>query len=461
MKTLKICLALLLVLAMLTGTAALAARIDVVTTKPEEPAEESPAEESPAEEPPAAEPLSPEAQQALDEGIAWFYGHTDEGFNKEAALDALQRAADAGSGEAWYYIGRLWENGCASGRYAEAMACYDRAIELGFAKGYFGKGELYREGLGVEKDPNTAYDLYTQAISLGCAGAHVGYGNTHRFGDGAEISGISAIDHYTAALGCGDYELENLARFGIARVYEEGLPDVEQDYAQALEWYSLGADAGFGSSINNIGVMYEKGWGVEPDFDAAGTWFERAAFHGDAMASYNLAWRYLDETLMEPDEETALQLFQHAAENGCTDAQVILGDVFYGGYLGMEQNFAQAMDWYLIAVEANDPSAMESIGELYYYGDDFVGEDYAQAAEWFTRAADNGSAEAMDYLGYMYIYGQGVDEDYAAALDWYVQALQNADGDEQLAETIRSELGILVDEGFTTWDELDAMIAGA
>ena len=426
MKTARILLALLLVLSALTGPIALAAEADPVT------------------------------QQLLDTGIAAYFGLTDVGFDRETALENLQMAADRGSGEAWYYIGRLYEKSCATGRYQQAMECYDRAIELGCAKGYFGKGELYRQGFGVEKDPTYAYSLYEQAVNLGCLGANVGFGNMCRFGDGTDLSGESAIYFYSLALDCGDYELVNLARHGIASVYKLGVGGVEVDFEQALAWYMLAADDNFGYSMTNLGVMYELGEGVEPSKELADAWYNRASFHGDGMAVWKLAWDYLE--LMEPDYATGYSMFEYAATLGNTPAQLELGEVFFYGELGMEQNYAMALDWFNIALEANEPEAMYWIGKIYYYGDDTVPVDKATAAAWFQMAADNGDPHAMDYLGYMYIYGQGVEQNYEAALNWFVNALWYAGDNQSLIDTVCEDIDILVSLGYTTWDEVDAIV---
>lgn len=204
--------------------------------------------------------------------------------------------------------------------------------------------------------------------------------------------------------------------------------------------------------------MYYNGNGVEPDPDMALTWYERASFHGTGLAVYNLAWRYLDESFMEPDEATAVAMFERAASLGCLEAMLILGDGYYYGYYGLEENEAMALDWYNVALEDNSPEAMYQIGKIYYYGGDYIAEDEATAAEWFRRAADNGSAGAMNYLGYMYVYGQGVEVDYAAALDLFVQAAWSAGDDENLTETIRDDIDLLVQDGYTTWDEVNALI---
>ncbi len=50
-----------------------------------------------------------------------------------------------------------------------------------------------------------------------------------------------------------------------------------QDYAEAAKWYRKAADGGLGSAQTNLGVLYEKGFGVTQDFAQAALWYRKAA----------------------------------------------------------------------------------------------------------------------------------------------------------------------------------------
>ena len=55
------------------------------------------------------------------------------------------------------------------------------------------------------------------------------------------------------------------AHFRIGVIYDEG-NTIKQDYAEAMRWYTLVADKGHVDAQINLGVMYDRGWGVEPNF---------------------------------------------------------------------------------------------------------------------------------------------------------------------------------------------------
>ena len=400
-----------------------------------------------------------EAAQKLGEGIDYFLGLAEGGYDREAALAAFEAAANAGSGDAWYYIGQLYANSAATGRYQQAMACYDTAISLGSAKGYYGKAGLYENGYGVPKDYDQARALFEQAVNSGFTGGYMGLGRMASRGEGVEADGIQALNLYVAALSCGDYEFVNRARHSIGNTYLEGAPGVPADYGLAMNWFRQAADEGYHSAMNNIGYMYDHGCGVEQDGAEAMAWFERSAFRGDDVAVYNMALHYRDGNGVARDDARALQLIEYSASLGYTLAQRTMGDIYYYGRYGVEVDNAMAMDWYKIAAEANDADALLRIGKMYYHGYG-VSADDAEAVKWFLRAADEGSADAMDYIGYMFIYGQGVEQNNDAALNWLVRAARAAEGDEDKLDTILSDIGLLVDKGYVDWDTVDALIAG-
>jgi len=59
---------------------------------------------------------------------------------------------------------------------------------------------------------------------------------------------------------------------------------VPQDYAEAVKWYRLAAEAGLNAAQNNIGQMYYAGHGVPQDNVLAHMWFNLAAVGGNPIA---------------------------------------------------------------------------------------------------------------------------------------------------------------------------------
>ena len=76
-------------------------------------------------------------------------------------------------------------------------------------------------------------------------------------------------------------------------------------------------------------------------------------------------------------------------------------------------------------LKAGAESAASSQLGLRYENGDGVEQDYAKAASWYLIAAQRGDALAQNNLGVMYETGRGVPKDCNAAYKWYLQAAKN------------------------------------
>lgn len=155
----------------------------------------------------------------------------------------------------------------------------------------------------------------------------------------------------------------------------------KQSYIEALNWWKEAAKRGYTVAMNNIGLTYANGHGVEQSFSEAFKWWHQAAFLGNAWAMNNI------------------------------------GDLYENG-LGVEQNLIMAMTWYQSAAEQGERMGMYNIGLLYQAGKG-VDRDYGAAMEWFHKAADKGDASAMHSIGVLYAEGRGVEADPVEAHAWY------------------------------------------
>lgn len=95
-----------------------------------------------------------------------------------------------------------------------------------------------------------------------------------------------------------DGSLKALQRQGIvseqaAALTERGLEALDDDRpAAALGWFLRAARAGSTNAMNNLGYLYEKGWGAIPSAQEALRWYERAAQAGHMHAMRNAARFY-------------------------------------------------------------------------------------------------------------------------------------------------------------------------
>jgi len=187
----------------------------------------------------------------------------------------------------------------------------------------------------------------------------------------------------------------------------------KQSYVEALNWWKEAAKRGYTVAMNNIGLLYAKGNGVEQDYKEAFNWWHQSAFLGNAWAMNNV------------------------------------GDLYENG-LGVEKNLLMAMTWYQSGAGQGDVMAMYNIGTLYEAGKG-VDRDYGTAMSWFRKAADKGDASSMHRIGAMYAEGRGVAADPVEAHAWYsVAALRYPPQAAEEAKTNRrdlEELGARLDPG--------------
>ncbi|HEY6303256.1 MAG TPA: hypothetical protein VIX14_09335 [Terriglobales bacterium] len=54
----------------------------------------------------------------------------------------------------------------------------------------------------------------------------------------------------------------------------------QKDYSIAMTWYRKAADQGSATARNNVGWLYQNGWGVKQDYPEAMAWYRKAADQG-------------------------------------------------------------------------------------------------------------------------------------------------------------------------------------
>ncbi|KAF9276078.1 hypothetical protein BGZ68_010274 [Mortierella alpina] len=132
-----------------------------------------------------------------------------------------------------------------------------------------------------------------------------------------------------------------------------------------------------------------------------------------------------------------------------------IGGIYYSGR-GAQQDYGEALEWYLAASEVGKATAMLKISQMYQYGrgveqDDqeaaswyqkaeeviagldetnnrvvhheaAVTEHHTRTMEWFSSPTGSGAAAAELAIGNMYCFGQDIEQDVNRALEWYLKA---------------------------------------
>jgi TPR repeat protein len=241
---------------------------------------------------------------------------------------------------------------------------------------------------------------------------------------------------------------------------------VRKDASEASHWFRQSAAQGDGWAMNNLGHLYQKGYGkVERDGREALRWYLHAIEHGEVeRAPHNIA-RIYEEGIDVPKDLTTAYLWRRLAHPGSekaieecaahliekmTESQIqegkrlseawpparlaLCATTFPGkrtstgrGLLSPpscgEITPANGLSSLEARASSGDTASQCWLGYAYYYGVG-VEKNHENALHWYALSAEQGNAIAQWGLGNLYEYGRGVEEDIEKALDWYKKAAE-------------------------------------
>ncbi len=237
-----------------------------------------------------------------------------------------------------------------------------------------------------------------------------------------------AVDYFQKGAEAGDpYCMEYL---GICYFWGRG---VDTDIQKSAFYTEKAAKAGIESAMYDMGLNYERGYGVSQNIEKALYWLEKAAEKEYPTAFVELGDLYFVGEYVEKDLEKSFHYYNKGAELGDINSKYLLS-TFYEKGLVVEKDLekAKALDqeaydfYYEKAVTEDNREAQFKLGGIYFSGLPLIGidKDYAQAAEWYEKSAKNGLDHAQNNLGNMYAFGIGVGQNYEKAFYWYSQAAE-------------------------------------
>ena len=165
----------------------------------------------------------------------------------------------------------------------------------------------------------------------------------------------------------------------------------------------------------------------EPTQDSAASTYwksvEADAERGSPDAQMLLAGHYLGATPI--DYINARTWALKATEQGNSEAQTVLGSIYYDG-LGVTKDYAEAKKWLLKSAAQNVADAQDILGHMYYVGEG-TPVNYSESLKWYLKAVDHDSVDpqAQFALGIMYFNGRGTAKDYTTARVWLTKAAEH------------------------------------
>ncbi len=389
--------------------------------------------------------------------------------NYPSAIAFFEEAAAQGSLDAYFYLGRLFSGGRVTINFPRAVECLEYGAGKGHAECQCALANLYKKGLGKDKNPDEAAKWFEKAAQQNHTRSQ--YELALYLLSKREAEGDSqAIQWLTRA---GDYPLAQL-RLGQCYIEGRGVArDVERGYTIVKRIAELGVPAGQVS----LGHCYAMGLGVPQDLNAAREWYRKGAIQDYVPGQIALAdFLKASPIVSARQEDTPSYWWEKAAREGDANAQYELGVfLFERGSISRYQ----AVEWFKKAAEQGHPRAffyygwqllfgqgiLKNEGEgltnltrayelnvthatyvlgCYYYsryysntdtavlkqftvssGDiDKFAEHMQMMLQLFRKAADQNHPLAMYMLGICYSCGRGVTMDEAASRQWFQRAFE-------------------------------------
>ena len=184
---------------------------------------------------------------------------------------------------------------------------------------------------------------------------------------------------------------------------------LEDDKIQARTFYEKAAAQDFWPAINNLGWMYEWGYGVEKSLSKAQEYYEKAHLN-NMMAAFNKA-RFM-------------AVYRHDR-----DSFYSLGAKYKSGRDGVPLDMTLAFHWISQAADLGNIKACRYAGMMCRSGTG-TNKDTAKAFHYFKKGSDpqddesgiQGDIESQYELGRLYETGQGTEQDFFKARLWYEKA---------------------------------------
>lgn len=409
-------------------------------------------------------------------------------------LSELEELAEQGDAEATLELAERYAQGIGTERdYLQAAHWYGKAAQTGDAAAQYGLGFLYGHGMGVELDPEKAFAYYRESAEQGFAKAQFALGEMYYTGEGCEQSDAQAVYWMERAeLDCQEpnlylelamiyHESEDESVYNPERAFTcaERAADAgsnvalnllgtfceeEEEYPQALEYYSRAAQAGVEIAFLSMGAYYQKGYGTEPDLQKAAEWYRQGADSGNMFCLNALAFCYKNGEGVPQNYEKAFDLFLKAAYAGNCAAEYNVGLAYYEGQ-GVPKNLYEARKWFRLSAQNEVGKALAALAfftekgipdgspdidkalDLYLKAADagdcgdaqwIVGncrtfglmnsyKDDLEGFSWYLEAAENGHATAQNNVAVAYVQGILVDQDYEQAVSWFEKAVAQQD----------------------------------
>ncbi len=189
-----------------------------------------------------------------------------------------------------------------------------KEADAGSSNAQYDVGAMYQNGRGVAASRDMAIEWYRKAAAQNNQKAisrlNLIQSNEERFGKTLARAWKGEVDS--------QYDLGNM--------YSEGV-GVDADMTKAMAWYEKAASQGYEKAQYKLGLIYYEEGNAKKDHSHALRLFRSAAEKGYPAAQFYLGKMYASGQGVNRDYETALEWFRKAADGGFNEARREMIDI--------------------------------------------------------------------------------------------------------------------------------------
>jgi TPR repeat protein/serine/threonine protein kinase len=304
----------------------------------------------------------------------------------------------------------------------EKLDACQQACQSGRSLGCNDLGQIYEQGLGIEKkDATRAADLYDQACSAGNPLSCKNLENMYSTGKWVAKDEVHAAELHQKA--CDSGEMKGCSNLGA--VYELGNGVEKKDKKRAAELYQKACNSGEVDGCRRLARMVANGNGVANlDSNQVVELLQKACNGGDMALCRDLALRYeTGNGVNTKDEKRAAELYQKACNGGEMSGCTHLGGMYKDGTGVEKKDERRAVEFYQKACDGGEVISCNNLAHMYLKGKGVDRIDDRRAAELFQKACAGGEMMGCGNLAGMYLNGIGVDQrDEKRAVELYKKA---------------------------------------
>lgn len=287
--------------------------------------------------------------------------------------------------------------------YNKGIKYLNECIEANITEAYLNLGNIYLDGIVIEKDEKRAIEYYQKAADNGLYLAYHNIGRCYYNGLGVKTDEKKAFEYFQISATKGLSE----GFYSLALCYHYG-KGTKKNTKKAIEYYQKASDLNNPYAITNLGSMYLNGEGVKQDINKASELFLKGGEKGDPTGYANLGVIYHEKQ----DMTKAIEYYQKAADMGNYIGLINLAVIYQSSNNGLK-----AIEYYERAAKMDQTgAAYYNWGTIYYFGCGEIAKNHQKAYELFTESANANYAPAQYNLGVMYLNGEYVTKNENQAI---------------------------------------------